>query len=493
MRKQFPNISSFSNKNAHVWVVLVALFYIVLNSFLIAKEFYFLSLLPAALFMGYVYFTAMDKAFLFIAFITPLSVNISDYNASIGVSLPGEPLLAGLLFMFIIKFITDRSFDKRIFVHPISFAIYFYLIWMLITSITSSHPMVSFKYFLARLWFIIPMYFLGVMVFKKAKNISSFVWGYAASLALVSIYYDVRLVSFGFDEKAAQWLMQPFYNDHTVMGAILAMFTVAMFVMIFRKDYSRLQKILTVLVTLVLFVTLIYSTSRAALASLAAAFGVYFLIVFRVKWWVVVSGGGLVVGLFLMFQSQIIMDLEQNRQDSSDDFVENVQSMSNIATDASNLERINRWKSAIRMFEERPFFGWGPGTYQFVYAPFQNSQDRTIISTNSGNLGNAHSEYIGPLSEQGVLGMISMLVLVLMTIVYAVRLIKYAESSHIRLLAMMLLFSLMTYFAHGLFNNFLDGDKASVPFWAFVAGIVSMDIYQKKLPTKGQEKLPSTE
>ncbi len=56
--------------------------------------------------------------------------------------------------------------------------------------------------------------------------------------------------------------------------------------------------------------------------------------------------------------------------------------MTNISSDASNLERINRWDCAISMFKERPFFGYGPGTYMFQYAKYQLKKNRTIISTN---------------------------------------------------------------------------------------------------------------
>ena len=80
--------------------------------------------------------------------------------------------------------------------------------------------------------------------------------------------------------------------------------------------------------------------------------------------------------------------------------------MSNITTDASNLERINRWKSALRLFAERPTLGWGPGTYQFEYASYQNYYEKTIISTNSGNKGNAHSEYLSILAESGWPGLL---------------------------------------------------------------------------------------
>jgi len=100
-------------------------------------------------------------------------------------------------------------------------------------------------------------------------------------------------------------------------------------------------------------------------------------------------------------QNKIVYNLEKNESESSGKFSEHIESMANITSDASNTERINRWKCALRMFREKPIFGWGPGTYVFQYAPFQFSYDRTIISTNFGDLGNAHSEYLGPLSESG--------------------------------------------------------------------------------------------
>ena len=87
-----------------------------------------------------------------------------------------------------------------------------------------------------------------------------------------------------------------------------------------------------------------------------------------------------------------------------ENLVENVPDVVINVVDASNLERLNRWASAFRMFEEHPVMGCGPGTYQFLYASYQRSYQLSTISTNSGNRGNAHSEYIGPLTEQGVPG-----------------------------------------------------------------------------------------
>src|SRR5690606_3017212 len=101
--------------------------------------------------------------------------------------------------------------------------------------------------------------------------------------------------------------------------------------------------------------------------------------------------------LFAVFQTDILMILGKNTTDAEGGFENNIASVWNISTDASNLERLNRWSCAIRMWEDKPFFGWGPGTYMFNYAPYQLSHQLTIISTNFGTNGNAHSEYLGPL------------------------------------------------------------------------------------------------
>lgn len=174
------------------------------------------------------------------------------------------------------------------------------------------------------------------------------------------------------------------------------------------------------------------------------------------------------------------MKLEKNRQRSSTDLNTHLQSISNITTDASNLERINRWNSALRMFKERPFFGWGPGTYQFKYAPFQHSNEMTIISTNAGDRGNSHSEYIGPLAESGVFGSITFILIVIVVIYRGTMLYIRSKDKEIRLITLGILLGLITYFIHGAMNNFLDTDKASVPFWGFIAILVALDVYHGK-------------
>ncbi len=469
-----------TNKAKLIWIYVISAIFIALNIYLMVKEFYWLSLLPVVLIILLLFFFALDKLLYIITFCTPLAINIIDFDDRISLSLPTEPLLLGVLLFFIIKILFERNYDFKVLKHPVTIVILINLFWMFITSLTSEMPLVSFKYLIARLWFVVPFYFVAVILFKNMNSIKILSWLYAIPLSIVIIYSTYNLFMWGFDEQAAHWVMDPFYNDHTAYGAAIALFIPIFAGFTFDKKYNRTLKLFASIVLFILLVGLYCSYSRAAWISVLVALVVALLLFFKVKFRWVFMLVAVFLSLFFYFQSDILLKLEKNKQDSSANFVEHVESISNISSDASNLERINRWQSALKMFKERPIFGWGPGTYQFVYAPFQQTRNKTIISTNAGDKGTAHSEYIGPLSESGVIGMLSVLAIVIAISITAVRLYKNTNKPEVKLLTLIYFLGLVTYFIHGTLNNFLDTDKSSVPFWAFTASIVALDMYHDK-------------
>lgn len=434
-------------------------------------------LLPAALFIIGLALFASDKLYLIIVALTPLSVSLEQLEFGLGVALPTEPLMFGLMSVFLIRNFFSHDYDKNILRHPITLAIVFQLIWFLFTSIPSELPVVSFKFFLSRMWLVVSCFFFAAILFKYQRNVLPFLWAYILPLAAVIIYTVVNHALLGFEEKPAHWVMQPFFKDHTGYGAIVAMYMPPIVATLTLDRVRPNMKIAVFMVLLVFLAGVIFSYTRAAWVSLAVGFVVYLFIKFKVKFKYLTLAG--IVGLFVLFsfKDDILIKLEKNRQDSSDDLTEHVQSISNVATDASNLERINRWKCAMQMFEERPFFGFGPGTYAFLYAPYQQSGDLTIISTNFGDGGNAHSEYLGLMAESGAIGFLSFLLIVFLTVYIGVkRYYHMVEPDHKRIM-MGILIGYITYITHGVLNNFLDTDKASVPFWGFTALIVAYDVY----------------
>uniref|UniRef100_UPI00404B3B41 O-antigen ligase family protein n=1 Tax=Fluviicola sp. TaxID=1917219 RepID=UPI00404B3B41 len=145
------------------------------------------------------------------------------------------------------------------------------------------------------------------------------------------------------------------------------------------------------------------------------------------------------------------------------------------------------WSCALAMFEERPIMGFGPGTYAFEYARFQEPENLTIISTNFGDMGNAHSEYLGPLAEMGVFGLLAMLAIVSAIFYQGITLYQRwpEEDRETKTLLMGMIVALSTYFIHAFLNNYLDTDKAAVPIWTMCAIFIA---FSAQLKSKASEQ-----
>jgi putative inorganic carbon (HCO3(-)) transporter len=470
-------------------MMAAGLLFAVINAVLVAMEVFYAPLLPILLALVLLALFALDKLVLLIVFLTPLSVNITDIGGGVGMTLPTDPLLFGAMLLFLLKLMTERVVSNEVSNHPVTLAIIVNLAWILITSITSEMPMVSFKFFLSRLWYVVVFYFLLVHMMAQVRNMRMFIGLYLVAFTGIICYTVIHHGMYGFEEQPAHWVMSPFFNDHTSYGAALAFYYPLLLLMAITGPYGRWWKFGLWIMIGIFTIGLVLSYTRAAWISLIGAFGVYMAMRLRIPFKsLALAGIGLLIAFFSM-KDQILMKLEKNRQDSSAEFAEHVQSISNISTDASNLERLNRWASAWEMFKERPFEGWGPGTYMFQYAPFQNSDDKTIISTNAGDKGNAHSEYIGPLAESGVFGMVSFIIVVICACYTSVMVWMRTRDPELRMLVMGSFLGLVTYFMHGMLNNFLDTDKASAPFWGFMALIVAVEVFHNRPADKASEQL----
>ena len=236
-------------------------------------------------------------------------------------------------------------------------------------------------------------------------------------------------------------------------------------------------------IIIIVFLGLYFSYTRAAWLSIAIAIIVGLIIHFKVNFKILLFLASAAC-VFLLFQWDTIqMELARNTHEhTTEAFDERIQSAANVTTDASNLERINRWNCALSMFQQRPVFGYGPGTYAFEYAPFQEAKNLTIISTNFGDMGNAHSEYLGVLAEMGLIGLLLFIAMVAAIFYSAIQLFYNwpAEDHKTRIIIFGMILSLATYFSHAFLNNFLDTDKAAVPIWAMCSIIIVLDLERRK-------------
>jgi putative inorganic carbon (hco3(-)) transporter len=471
----------------HFLIITIVLAYVIADTAFTYHEIYWFNLLPFLLFVVYIAIAHLNVAYFLVIALTPVSIQLLEYFPSLpfSFSVPTEPLLFGIMLLIIYRSVQTGILESKIIKHPVTIAIAVNLFWMTLTAVTSVMPVVSFKFLLARMWFIAVYYFLAIMVFRNTRNISIFIGCYTLPMLIVIFYTINRHLGYGlFDKNASHFVMNPFFRDHTSYGAILAMLFFALGGVIIKIRAGLAYKIFLYGIWFFIAIALLLSYSRAAWISVILSLGVLSIILFKIRLRYILVAGMLVVLYLTGQRTEIVRKMERNRQASSASIREHVQSISNITTDESNLERINRWNSALRMFRERPVFGWGPGTYMFKYAPFQLVKDKTGISTNFGDLGNAHSEYIGPLAEGGIIGSLSFIIIGIMSMVTGFSVYTKLTDKKLKRITLGLLLGFITYLIHGTLNNFLDTDKASALFWGFSAVFVSLNISLKELNSK---------
>lgn len=464
------------------WFYVLLTLFVGVSSFMLIQEQYWFLAVPVALWFVYFITFSIDKSLLFITAVTPLSILVDLKEVGLSFTLPTEPLLLGMMVIFFVKLLIEGRYDSRAFFHPITLAIVAYLLWMGFTTLSSTMPLISLKFLLSNLWFITCFYFIGLQLFKDQKNLHRFLWLYFGSLVIVMLYSIFNHSLEGFTKQSADWAAQPFVINHGIYGAMLAFFMpfVVIYLLQARLFTDKpLVSFLMLFLLVLISVAIILSYTRAAWVSVLAALAFYVVLRFRIQFRTLLIMLGLVIIGLLSFQTTLLMKLERNKTDSATDMSQHVKSISNIRTDASNLERLNRWSSAYRMFKEKPLLGWGPGTYMFKYAPFQKPKDKTIVSTNMADIGGIHSEYLGPLVEMGIPGFLLFLILVGVVIYRGMYLYYTLQSPYIRNTLLMVLLGLVTYLTHGFLNNYLDIDKTALLFWGFIGMIAAIDLYHR--------------
>lgn len=461
---------------------LISFSFVLLNGFAVAMEEDWVTIMPFALAGLFLLLFQLEICLLLLCFTVPLSFHYDDIGFGLGISIPDEPMIMFIMILAIFKFIIHSEYDYKVFKHPISIAILVNMLWVFVTSCTSDIPLVSFKFFLSRLWYVIVFYFLGVMLFRKLGNIPRYLWLYMIPLAFVIGYTLIKHQAKNFSKDASYEVMQPFYEAHGVYAAAIAFFIPFLIILLLfpKKTRTAGYRWMFVAALTYLFVNgLIYSFTRAAWVSVFVAAALVVPLFMRIRFntlLVLIAVAGLV---FIVFQNDIYYLMSKTQDVSSNNMSVHLKSVSNIKSDASNAERINRWVSAWRMFKDEPVFGFGPGTYMFRYASYQLYNYHTVISTNFGNIGNAHSEFLGPLSESGAPGLVSLLLILYFVLKTAFRIFYESGNHRVRLYAAAIMLGLVTYIVHGTMNNYSDSDKIAVLWWGSFAMITALDLYHK--------------
>ena len=448
----------------------------------------FLFAVPLVVIFGY--FSLVDYKWLWYltVFLMPLSITESEFFGKLaGVTFPTDFLAIMLLGLLLFKLASERNWKLPFGSHPIPIIIGLQVLWMIFAAVPSSMPIVSWKYITAYVWLLGGFFFLPLLLFREKKVMFRFFQLIVVSFTMAFVIIMTLYVGSGRNPFGLRFNPGPFFVDHTVFGAFTSMWVPVLVLLSFAGELKRRERLLARFGLIVFITALFFSYSRGAWASCVASLllmGVILMGKWARKFLLPTMMLGMLAGLFVWYANQSAP--VKNNSVSRKNLSEHIASVTNFRTDDSNRERINRWYCAWEMFKDRPMFGFGPGTYSFQYGNFQKSRTRTYVSTNRGDNGTAHNEFLLALSESGWPGPIILIFLFAVPFLRALRGYNRASKRNTRLLYLACAMGLMAYDIHAFVNNFLDQDKVGGTYLVLLAIITALDIYylpkEKGLP-----------
>ena len=111
---------------------------------------------PVATLLGYWAFARLDLYMGVVLALVPLSINLSELGlTSVGWYMPTEPMLFALLLLSCARWLSGQRLDRALWQHPVTWVILAGFVWMGLTILPSSHPVVSLKAWISRAWFMV--------------------------------------------------------------------------------------------------------------------------------------------------------------------------------------------------------------------------------------------------------------------------------------------------------------------------------------------------
>ena len=478
MQAIFDHRNSFAQRMTFIGLTLIILFSIVAALYFDAIVLFGLPLVPIVLFVSIVDF---KKLYYLLYAAVPISIAI-EVGGGISTDLPSEPIMLGLSFIAILHLMSNRpkaigSFLK----HPITLLLILHLAWTLVSAINSPHSVIGIKFFLAKMWYVLPFYFLSGMLLTDNRSIIKVFKFSVIPMTILILIILARHSLEGFSFSEVNFVMGPSFINHVAYGALVAILLPFVILLLNNVsttnggfNISRKWKVL--LFSLFVF-ALFQSFCRAAIVAVVIAIGAYFVINLKlIKPAIYIALIGLTgVLVFLEHNNKYLDYAPEYTQAVSHQKFDKLISATSEGKDVSTMERIYRWVAGSRMIANRPIVGFGPGSFPAAYKPYTVNNFKTYVSKNEDG-SSIHSTYLMQFVDQGIVGGLIFLILTIVSLVAGQRIYYETIDALSRQIVLSVLLCLIIINAMNLINDLLESDKVGAYYFTCLAVLVIIDI-----------------
>lgn len=427
-------------------------------------------ILPAAILFVLFAFAAPRKIYYLFFFLLPFSIEI-QLPGGLGTDLPSEPMMVFLMGLCLLLFIIKpRANVVGYSVHPLSIILITHVFWILFTTLFSSNFLISFKYLLAKTWYIVPFYVMPFYLFRNEQDFRRiFKWlfvGLFVAITFVMFQHSQKGFSFASINKA----VRPIFRNHVNYAIMLVAVLPYLWYLIKVSSGKWRWPLIALGIYLLLAIYLTYT--RAAQVTALATIGIYLTI----QWKMVRTA--LIVSLVALIGLATLLSYNNKYLDFAPDYektithykFDDILAATYKMQDISTVERFYRWIAGFYMVKEKPLTGYGPSTFYSQYQAHTVKSYKTYVSDNPEKSG-IHNNYLMVAVEQGVPGLIIMLLIAFLPLIFAERLYHKLTNPNEKTLVMAAAISFAVIDIVILINDLIEADKVG-PFYFLAMSII---------------------
>lgn len=402
----------------------------------------------------------------------PFAIEV-DLPGGLSTDFPAEPFMWLSCFLLpVYILINHRKLSFRFVFHPVFILLLIHFFWIIITSILSVEPMISLKYTLAKSWYLVCFVIIPLLLFKDVQDFKT--WGLVVFVPLIVtiIIILIRHSQYGFTFSTINNAVIPIYRNHVDYACCLGILLPFIWFMRNWFDHRWIKRMLLFGMGLML-VGIYFSYTRAAWVCVPLAIGSFYLIRFRLMHIAIplaFAGGILIVG-YLTYDNNYIKHAPNFEKAIThrnfDDLVTATYNMEDIST----VERFYRWVAGYYMIKEKPLMGFGPSSFYSLYHSYVDRHFTTYVSDNPERSG-MHNYYLMVAVEQGIIGLIIFLALLVAVLLYGEKIYHQMVSGPKKQLLMAGLISLCCNLFVLTLNDTVETDKLGTFFFMSIAIVI---------------------
>lgn len=433
-----------------------------------------------------------ENFFWLIFMLLPVSAEIT-ITAQLGLDFPVEPVLILLTVLTAIKLLHEpECFPRSLSLHPLFFILVIYTGWILITCFYSTEPWLSFKYLLAKTWYIIPLVVLPQKMISDKAGLRRLALCLLVPMLFVVLQALVRHASYGFTFESVKWIYGPFFRNHVTFSAMLVCLLALAWCVWKTTPAANPARTWIGYGIIAGIAALVFAYSRGAWGALLLGIVSAWAIRKKIMGWMIGTAVlAVVISVVWLVTDNRFMRFapEHDTTVFHTDFGAHMQATLAMK-DVSTAERFYRWVAGAKMLAEKPATGFGPNTFYPHYFRYTVKDFETWVSNNPDH-STVHNYFLLVTLEQGIAGLAGFCILFFGMILYTQRLYHRLQDHFYKTIALTVGVILVMIGTINFMSDMIETDKIGGLFWLCLGMIIWLEQKSGK-PKTGTGQCPQS-